>query len=1742
MSSEANCNKKSTKKITVSSPRATTATAQSLSVAAAPTSSSSSTGKPQRTIQVKIGNQAAKSMTPDQAADYLKSIAASSNGFFGGSGLHREVKMTFDNGSTSTVALPRTANGSVKTSGNTISASKSNAALLFNGTVRSSSQSSPNNGMSTTTRADGMPCSEKEMKALMSMFVEIMGLHMNIERLNQVSANDKAKTKKICSTSKEDLGAKVLKPATATTGTMPKSTSVAKSPTAIKIQQLKKQSCKPLNKSSSCLKITTTQKIGPHEVITATMQASLPTNKDNLFQFPTDLPPPPGGWPEDLLWPDKSNKHKIVIRNNDISSQHDDLSDVDEDSYDDGKEGETVVVITTTAVDDESYDDEDEDADGLETESAASSVDSLPGLELIPADERHAFRVWQQQRRSLLQKQQNQVLALQKRHEMFLVNGLSAYDDDDDITLEDEEENLVVTGTAGITPFDWSTLERAAMEDALEQEERIRKETSKKRENRNGGRGITSFEGNNRYRSNSISGVTSFDVSYGDSNGANGKLIDIHSANSRQQANISQYQRLNHNIEYNTFKNKVDAANKKLGKAVQSWRNRVAAACHANEVNKLKVLLNGNTLPFNGNGANPSAGSAANSSSSTSQKTTNIPKNKIANTGIKSKGSSTKLEPNSTAAGGENLTEEDRLVQQQFLHPHLEQLVHHCVPKSRQKEATKKGQTARELLTSFILRQSGGIYFMVQPVLRAGGSSSSIIFGRSALDTSCFFSDHSVIQLVVPELFKHFDTEKKAVLDAMSNPNNLGYSQPDHLPASYHNFLHQTCQDSGWTPLHYAAISGCLKTVELLLHCEYTMNYDKKATYKNKTYQLLPILYIESNDTLTWRRNNTNTQVGSSGKSTRGGGPRSGGITARQLIEFVKNGQHKKEIESHGMALEETVEYYHLNSNSSTKNSKNEFNVEKLQYLACINLIHDRLLDCEMNGYHVWDQATVEKELNKALDPVMTSSKETSTVVSLLSKVKLGEASSSSVVNSSIIEETNTASSIAISSARPSSNKKKKDKKLQQHQHVHPSIEGGPTPSSASVHLSETSVSSSAAPALMPDKLDDPVVAALLGMGFAREQIMDGVKACGGLNRATADDVVAWIFGGNESPQEQSPVLSLPEMEVRRESAVTSVETEGTTKEQGTEREKLAADQKLVAKREEQRRRNREWNSRAQARQVQEDQEKISKVATIPSNTQSASSLKQQTLRTGMPHSSTSTKASTYGSQANSSIGKIGLPTMAATISAASMGILSGASKQNTTSLTSTDTLGRRTNPIIAAGPSRGPQFQPLQVGSAVATNMYSSNNYSSGDLENMQSNDTSSVASSAEYNSLKFPPMMRSNIIEVSHYNDDATVSTIGSTPAIVIQQLPAQTQYLQSTQTAYLPTTSYYAPPGFDQSLDHTNSHPNCYMVSSEPMHSSRGGDPLGVTSSTSVRQSWSPNEFGTSYTVSDLKLSAPAYVPTATMRHSLYYDQQSDLSGAASRTENFVDYQTNNIIQGNAMVDSSLRSEPFCADRVGQTNRLASFVSSNNPSSDGFFSHPTTIGLTSNPRDHLGLESDVMAGSFISSSMMDTGSVPFSLAMGTSNSTAGIVPGLNIGNFGASEVVSSLEPHLEASLIESISTGTSTLAWNSNAGSRAKGCSNSLLLGNVINASNQLDDALSSPNNLDHILQFACGNDNLIGTSNLYPQNHVYNGDVLGEEQIDVRLDGLETWLSRSRDSMTGTGGANTGNSNPASHSIW
>ena len=144
----------------------------------------------------------------------------------------------------------------------------------------------------------------------------------------------------------------------------------------------------------------------------------------------------------------------------------------------------------------------------------------------------------------------------------------------------------------------------------------------------------------------------------------------------------------------------------------------------------------------------------------------------------------------------------------------------------------------------------------------------------------------------------------------------------------------------------------------------------------------------------------------------------------------------------------------------------------------------------------------------------------------------------------------------------------------------------------------------------------DPLVTALLGMGFTSEQINAAAKACGGTHRATADEMVAWIFGqqqptppqDNDDGQEEDDVWQSDNTNgakkkkneetttqkandlSKEKAAMAAAAAERARQERLLEEEKRRNEEKqraerLAAKREEQRRRNREWNHKEQARQ-----------------------------------------------------------------------------------------------------------------------------------------------------------------------------------------------------------------------------------------------------------------------------------------------------------------------------------------------------------------------------------------------------------------------------------------------------------------------------------------------------------------------------------------------------------------------------
>lgn len=271
------------------------------------------------------------------------------------------------------------------------------------------------------------------------------------------------------------------------------------------------------------------------------------------------------------------------------------------------------------------------------------------------------------------------------------------------------------------------------------------------------------------------------------------------------------------------------------------------------------------------------------------------------------------------------------------------------------------------------------------------------------------------------------------------------------------------------------------------------------------------------------------------------------GITARELAEIISSGEQDDEIETQGNALEEAMQRYACNKG------------EKKTYLRTVKSMAERLKDCEENGY---------------APPMPTPSE-----------------------SSEADEEDVKQRSASVSEDGKKRNKKKKKKQPVKREQ-----------SDVSAVSSAPSVATSVSSAPV-EKKEDPLVTALLGMGFTEDQIYAAAKACGGMDRATADEMVMWILGGGEespSPQPASRAeTSSPEAAFVPTSRSSAKPAKKSTQQQPAanvkrsqnkkqaeaikrEEEARAVADRLAAKREEQRRRNREWNNRAQARQKEE--------------------------------------------------------------------------------------------------------------------------------------------------------------------------------------------------------------------------------------------------------------------------------------------------------------------------------------------------------------------------------------------------------------------------------------------------------------------------------------------------------------------------------------------------------------------------
>jgi hypothetical protein len=404
--------------------------------------------------------------------------------------------------------------------------------------------------------------------------------------------------------------------------------------------------------------------------------------------------------------------------------------------------------------------------------------------------------------------------------------------------------------------------------------------------------------------------------------------------------------------------------------------------------------------------------------------------------------------------------------------PHLEFLLPNSVAKNRAQ--VERGIEARLRLAEYVLQTE--LLLAFKP-LRTG---------RTAIHTACFHGDVKFLQLLLDKIESYEPKEGE-------NP----------LPSSV---LNMTCDESGWTPLHYAAVSGSSEILELLLA--------KGSDLSTRT-----------DVTHTWRESD------------------GGGLTPRELVQCVQSGKYEEVIETHGLALQEVT------------NAFFSHHQERRVFIKNLDRVHHRLSNVEKNGY---------TPLKDKADGTIDSDLQTEEAA-----LNRPEASSSR-------------------------NKKKKKKKKKQN--------GKETESSAATSngANEKKYFSAQSNSIELKEEKDPLVTALLGMGFGEEQIAAAVKACGGTHRATADDLVTWILSQGENEKSFIEPQNTPEtaekskqekdetVQTPKEQPLDSNEHEHRQRQEEAARQKEETARRLAAKREEARRRNREWNNREQARQEKE--------------------------------------------------------------------------------------------------------------------------------------------------------------------------------------------------------------------------------------------------------------------------------------------------------------------------------------------------------------------------------------------------------------------------------------------------------------------------------------------------------------------------------------------------------------------------
>ena len=373
-----------------------------------------------------------------------------------------------------------------------------------------------------------------------------------------------------------------------------------------------------------------------------------------------------------------------------------------------------------------------------------------------------------------------------------------------------------------------------------------------------------------------------------------------------------------------------------------------------------------------------------------------------------------------------------------------------CIAKSH--DQVEEGEKARHALADYVLSNQLDV-------------AVSVKAGRNSLHSSCLKGDFPLLHKVIEKLSLS-DTKVLTPLLAV------------------------TCEDSGWTALHYAVVSTSSECMEILLAA------------------------------------GANTQIRTDPFKTS---LHNSGLTPSDLVQAIVAGK-VSDIVSLGSAMED------LDVVALSKSQ------DRHRYLDLLKERAKRLCDILSKGYSPSSSGSYTQQDQSEGKEEMLPSR--------------GDAAKK---------------------------KRKKKKKVQ---------------------LLQEDVTAKAIKPIVPPLVDqeDPMITALLGMGFTKEQITEAVAALGGINNVTADDVVVWIFGTGESETDPSNTTISHQKAVESYEEVKTEDKQHHADAQSIKDQvnsairaddELIAAQRLAAKREDQRRRNREWNNKEQKRQREEAQAKL---------------------------------------------------------------------------------------------------------------------------------------------------------------------------------------------------------------------------------------------------------------------------------------------------------------------------------------------------------------------------------------------------------------------------------------------------------------------------------------------------------------------------------------------------------------------